>query len=180
MKNTKRHENTMAKKNRKLPEELIDGPLKRDLEGYTKVNVLSPEISLCERKALSSSSSRSRDFESVCAFAGGEIQKALGSKTLFNTPGCKRLNISLLSMNIRVVNKCSTWTQNVIYCLVGLSAGVGVVVLPGLMHRGRSVQGLNRYRHRLAPGLDGVGPNARTQLLAEERVSWSLYLVEIQ
>ena len=46
---------------------------------------------------------------------------------------------------------------------VGLSAGVGVVALLGSIHRGRSVQGLNRYRRRLAPGLGGgsraEGPN---------------------
>ncbi|WZZ49131.1 LOW QUALITY PROTEIN: hypothetical protein YC2023_049238 [Brassica napus] len=46
---------------------------------------------------------------------------------------------------------------------VGLSAGVGAVALLGSIHRGRSVQGLNRYRRRLAPGLGGgsraEGPN---------------------
>ncbi|WZZ29895.1 hypothetical protein YC2023_013296 [Brassica napus] len=45
---------------------------------------------------------------------------------------------------------------------VGLSAGVGAVALLGSIHRGRSVQGLNRYRCRLAPGLGGSkaeGPN---------------------
>uniref|UniRef100_A0A0D3AB14 Small ribosomal subunit protein uS19m n=1 Tax=Brassica oleracea var. oleracea TaxID=109376 RepID=A0A0D3AB14_BRAOL len=42
---------------------------------------------------------------------------------------------------------------------VGLSAGVGVVALLGSIHRRRSVQDLNRYRRRLAPGL-GEGSRA--------------------
>ncbi|WZZ91279.1 hypothetical protein YC2023_119858 [Brassica napus] len=53
--------------------------------------------------------------------------------------------------------------RNIILLEIGLSAGVGVVALLGSIHRRRSVQGLNRYRRMLAPGLRGgsraEGPN---------------------